>query len=71
MFLITDATLPPVDRNTRIPHFPVAQYYCDAWAHCHRQIVFIQGKGSMLIVIIRIQHFKEVTHEKDFKRYPV
>jgi hypothetical protein len=34
-------------------------------------IVFIQGKGSMLIVIISIKHFKEVTHEKDFQRNPV
>jgi hypothetical protein len=31
-------------------------------------IVFILGNGSMLIVI---QHFKEVTHEKDIKRDPV
>ena len=36
-----------------------------------RQIVFIQGEGSMLIVIISKKHFKEVTHEKDIQCNPV
>jgi hypothetical protein len=70
MFLIP-AEASPADKLLPGEQAGWPGYYHYASAKCHGHIVFIQGKGSMLIVIISIRHFKEVTHEKDIQRNPV
>jgi hypothetical protein len=68
-FLSRPVYLPPVNRSRAA--MAAARILPECIGECLGQIVFIQGKGSMLIVIISIRHFKEVTHEKDIQRNPV